>query len=54
MTIPYGTKAAYIAKGWTEDVFKGGIIEAAPILHYSTLSLLPMSEYTKASKSSFL
>ena len=30
LTIPYGTKAAYIAKGWTEDVFKGGIIEAAP------------------------
>ena len=28
--VPAGTKAAYIAKGWTEDVFKGGIIEAAP------------------------
>ena len=30
LTIPYGTKDAYIAAGWTEDVFKGGIIEAAP------------------------
>ena len=28
LTVPYGTKDAYIAKGWTEDVFKGGIIEA--------------------------
>ena len=25
--IPYGTKDAYIAAGWTEDVFKGGIVE---------------------------
>lgn len=30
LTIPYGTKNAYIAAGWTEDVFKGGIVEAAP------------------------
>ena len=28
LTVPYGTKDAYIAKGWTENVFKGGIIEA--------------------------
>ena len=28
LTVPYGTKDAYIAAGWTEDVFKGGIIEA--------------------------
>ena len=28
LTVPYGTKDAYIAKGWTESVFKGGIIEA--------------------------
>ena len=27
LTVPYGTKDAYIAKGWTEDVFKGGIVE---------------------------
>ena len=26
--VPYGTKEAYIAAGWTEDVFKGGIVEA--------------------------
>ena len=25
--IPKGTKQAYIASGWTEDVFKGGIVE---------------------------
>lgn len=28
LTVPYGTKDAYIAKGWTEDIFKGGIVEA--------------------------
>lgn len=28
LTVPYGTKDAYIAKGWTTDVFKGGIVEA--------------------------
>ena len=28
LTVPYGTKDAYIAAGWTESVFKGGIIEA--------------------------
>ena len=27
LTVPYGTKDAYIAAGWTENVFKGGIIE---------------------------
>ena len=32
LTVPYGTKDAYIAAGWTEDVFKGGIVEApAPV-----------------------
>ena len=30
LTVPFGTRDAYIAAGWTEDVFKGGIIEAAP------------------------
>ena len=27
LTVPYGRKAAYLAKGWTESVFKGGIVE---------------------------
>lgn len=27
LTIPYGTRDAYIAAGWTTDVFKGGIVE---------------------------
>jgi len=27
LTVPYGKRAAYIAKGWTEDVFKGGVVE---------------------------
>lgn len=28
--IPFGTRDAYIAAGWTEDVFKGGIVEMEP------------------------
>ncbi len=28
LTVPAGTRDAYIAAGWTEDVFKGGIVEA--------------------------
>ena len=28
LTVPEGTKEAYIAAGWTTDIFKGGIVEA--------------------------
>ena len=28
LTVPNGTKDAYIAKDWTESVFKGGVVEA--------------------------
>ena len=27
LTVPYGTRDAYIAAGWTENIFKGGIVE---------------------------
>ena len=27
LTVPVGTRDAYIAAGWTEDVFKGGVVE---------------------------
>lgn len=27
LTVPYGTRDAYIAAGWTTDIFKGGIVE---------------------------
>ena len=27
LTVPAGTREAYIAAGWTEDIFKGGIVE---------------------------
>jgi len=30
LTVPAGTRDAYIAKGWTTDVFKGGIVEMEP------------------------
>jgi hypothetical protein len=29
LIVPRGTKDAYIAKGWTTDVFGGGIVEAS-------------------------
>ena len=28
LVVPKGTKDAYVAAGWTEDIFRGGIIEA--------------------------
>ena len=27
LTVPYGTRDAYLARGWTESVFKGGVVE---------------------------
>ena len=27
LTVPFGTKDTYFANGWTEDVFKGGVVE---------------------------
>ena len=30
LTVPYGKKAAYIAAGWTEEVFRGGVRELPP------------------------
>ena len=32
LAVPYKTKDAYIAKGWTQSVFKGGIKEIMPIV----------------------
>ncbi len=32
LTVPYGTRDAYIAKGWTTSIFGGGIVEMDPIL----------------------
>ena len=54
LTVPYGTRDAYIAAGWTEDVFKGGVVEAqAPTilatsiaLDYETLVLTSENETT--------
>ena len=30
LIVPAGTRDAYIAKGWTESIFKGGVVEADP------------------------
>jgi hypothetical protein len=35
LTVPAGTRDAYIAAGWTENVFKGGIVEAEPEYAYN-------------------
>ena len=29
LQVPVGTRDAYIAAGWTEEIFKGGVVEAA-------------------------
>ena len=39
LTVPYGTRDAYIASGWTEDVFKGGIVEVYNIAMDNYLSI---------------
>ena len=31
LTVPYGKRDTYIAAGWTEDIFKGGIVEATSV-----------------------
>ena len=30
LTVPRGKRQAYIDAGWTEDIFKGGIVEEMP------------------------
>ena len=30
LTVPAGTRDAYIAAGWTESIFRGGVVEAEP------------------------
>ena len=47
LTVPHGTRDAYIAAGWTETVFKGGVVEAKPD---QTLELasLPATTYGDA------
>ena len=36
LTVPYPTKSAYIAAGWTESVFKGGVVEAnIPVIEFA-------------------
>ena len=35
--VPVGTRQTYLNRGWTEDVFKGGVIEGQPTLDYVAL-----------------
>lgn len=39
LTVPKGTKDVYIAKGWTEEVFMGGIVEADNLTSNNYLSI---------------
>ena len=50
LTVPYGTKDAYIEKGWTTSVFKGGIVEAPDPRAAQSLELteLPTMTYGDA------
>ncbi len=49
LTVPAGTRDAYIAAGWTEEIFKGGIVEMA-VQSDQTLSLteIPVMTYGDA------
>ncbi|MBR6494269.1 MAG: hypothetical protein IKT22_03265, partial [Prevotella sp.] len=32
LIVPFGTRDAYIAAGWTEEIFKGGVVEDESVL----------------------
>ena len=46
LTIPFGTTDAYIAAGWTENVFKGGIVEMPDTRTAQSLSLTSLPSLT--------
>ena len=35
LIVPAGTRDAYIAKGWTEEIFKGGVVEESEIINFA-------------------
>ncbi|MBR1667635.1 MAG: leucine-rich repeat protein [Bacteroidaceae bacterium] len=51
LTVPYGTKDAYIAAGWTEGTFQGGIVEMPNTRETQSIDLteLPTMTYGDAS-----
>ena len=52
LTIPYGTRDVYISAGWTEEVFKGGIVELSSKSDQSlSLSEIPIMTYGDAAYS---
>lgn len=48
LKVPAGKKDAYIAKGWTEEVFQGGIIESIDVTDLSQLADAIYIESTEA------
>ena len=47
LTVPAGCKAAYIAKGWTTSVFKGGIVEAPSKFDVNEDGQISIADVTK-------
>ena len=52
LTVPYGTRDAYIAAGWTEDIFKGGVVEAQPQADVVNVTMSSLGMCTFSSNSS--
>ena len=47
LTVPCGTRQAYIDAGWTEDIFKGGIVEAPSKYDVNEDGSVSISDVTK-------
>jgi len=47
LTVPAGCKAAYIAKGWTTSVFKGGVVEAPSKFDVNEDGQISIADVTK-------
>ena len=47
LTVPYGTKGAYIGAGWTTDIFKGGIVEDMSQYDVNNDSQVNIADVTK-------
>ena len=47
LTVPAGCRAAYIAKGWTTSVFKGGIVEAPSKFDVNEDGQITIADVTK-------
>ena len=44
LIVPFGTRDAYIAAGWTENIFKGGVVEEDSILDVNGDGVIDMQD----------